>query len=50
MARLQLHSLVEGENCESARKELTQLQNALSVEKLEVIMCSNGSLDQGMGH
>ncbi len=50
MARLQLHSLGQGKKCESARKELAQLQNAFSIEKLEVTMCPNEFLDQGMGH
>jgi hypothetical protein len=29
MARLQLHSLGQSEKCESARKELAQVQNAI---------------------
>jgi hypothetical protein len=47
MAKFQLG---EGEKCESARKEFTQLQNALLVKKLKITMCPNESLDQGVGH
>jgi hypothetical protein len=41
---------VKGKNVKNARKEFTQFQNALSVKELEITMCPNEFLDQGMGH